>query len=75
MGFRNASTPAGSAVVVASATPVNYIALQVITSSNLTYLDGNGATTTLTAVPALSVINCQITQVSVCSGVVIGFTP
>jgi hypothetical protein len=75
MSFRNDRTPSGTQVVVAGAGQVNYIGLLVITSSNLTYVDALGQTTTLTAVPAATKIDCQITNVSVASGVVLGYQP
>lgn len=73
MGFRNWQTPAGNAVVVAAATPVDYVGLQVITASDITYTDSLGNVIALTAVPAGTVILCQIVKVTVCSAVVLGF--
>lgn len=65
----------GTVVVTASANPVSYVGLVVITASDLTYKDGLGATTTLTGVPAGITIACQITAVTTVSGVVLGYTP
>lgn len=75
MSFRNGQTPSGTVVVTASASQVDYVGLTVITASDLTYVDSNAATTTLTAVPAGITINCKIAVVSTCTGVVIGYKP
>jgi hypothetical protein len=74
MSFRNSNTASGTTVITAGSSAVNYVALQVITSSDLTYVDGNTATTTLTAVPAGTRIDCIVTKVTTCSGVVLGYT-
>lgn len=72
--FRNSHTAEGSTVVVPSANAVNYVALQVITQSDLTYLDGKGNQTVLTAVQAGIRIDCIVTQVTVASGTVLGYS-
>lgn len=64
--------PSGVAVVVAGAGFVDYIGLQVLTASDLTFLDSLGTTSTLTAVPAGSTIICKVVKVTTCSGVVLG---
>lgn len=73
MGFRNDTIPAGTVVVTASASAVDYVGLLVISSSDLTYIDDLGATTTLTAVPAGVNIICRIRKVTTCSGVVLAY--
>jgi len=81
MGFRNAQTPSGSEVVVAGSGPVDYVGLEVITASDLVYVDSQGNTTTLTAgagtgpVPAGMSILCRIVKVTTASGAVLGLKP
>lgn len=65
--------PAGTVVVTASASFVDYIGLQVLTASDLTYVDGLGATTTLTAVPAGTLIICKVVKVTTCSAIVLAY--
>lgn len=73
MSMRNGQTPGGTVVVTAGSTAVDFVGVTVISASDLTYVDGKGATTTLTAVPAGITINCRIISVPVCSGVVLGY--
>lgn len=75
MSFTNDKTAAGVVKVVPSTDPVGYVALQVISDSDLTFMDGKFQETELTAVPAGTRIDCTITQVSVCTGVVLGYEP
>lgn len=73
MSFRNGQTPSGTVVVTAASTQVDYVGLTVLTTSDLTYVDSLGATTTLTAVAAGITINCKIAQVTTASGVVLAY--
>jgi len=73
MSMSNKYTPRGTVVIVAGSTPVNYMGLTVLTTSDLVYIDGVGATTTLTAVAAGITIPVQITKVTTCTGVVLGY--
>lgn len=75
MSFRNSQTPSGTVVVTASSSPVDFVGLTVLTASDLTYRDSKAQSTVLTAVPAGITINCRIDQVTVCSGVVLGYQP
>lgn len=72
--FRNSHTASGTTVIVPSSNAVNFVALHVISQSDLTYTDGNGNQTVLTAVPAGVRIDCLATKVTVCSGTVLGYT-
>ncbi len=73
--MRNANVPSGTVKVVASASPVNYIGLTVISLSDLTYVDSLGQTTTLVGVQPNIFIRCQIVVVSTCTGDVLGHQP
>jgi hypothetical protein len=73
MSMSNKYTPRGTVVVSASATPVNFMGLTVLTTSDLTYVDSLGVTTTLTAVAAGITILVQVTKVTTCTGVVLGY--
>lgn len=73
MTHRNDLIASGTDVVVADTDPVNYVGLLVLSASDLTYVDGRGFTTALTACPAGVTIAARVVQVTVCTGVVLGY--
>lgn len=75
MSHRNDLVAAGAVVIVAGVTPVNYVGLGVITASDITFQDGKGQSVALTAVPAGMTLPVVVRQVTVCSGVVLGYQP